>query len=212
MAKKLIILMFALVFCTMSLILLPSLIVWGASHNKSFDSIEDCPTATAGVVLGTTAKVAGRDNIYFTNRMQAAAKLFHSKKVKCLIVSGDNRSIYYNEPKQMAEALTKLGVPKEKIVLDYAGLRTLDSVFRAQKVFGLNDAIFVSQAFHNHRALFIADHIGLKSTGYNAENVPLSMSIKVQIREVLARIKMLLDLNIFHTQPKFLGELETLPI
>ncbi len=188
------------------------MVVWINGNNKSFDDVSKLTHKKVGIVLGTTAKVSGRDNLYFKYRMDAAAKLYQAGKVDCFIVSGANPSAYYNEPKAMAEAMIALGIPKEIIVKDYAGFRTLDSVFRAQKVFGVEEAIFVSQAFHNHRAIFIAGHIGMNASGYNSEDVPSSHGLKIRAREVLARVKMFLDLHILKTQPKFLGTKQKLPV
>jgi SanA protein len=40
--------------------------------------------------------------------------------------------------------------------MDFAGLRTLDSVIRAREIFGQHEYIIISQEFHNERAVFIA--------------------------------------------------------
>lgn len=196
----------------LSVLVLPSVIVWHHGKGRSSSEISQLKASQVGIVLGTSPKTGGHDNKYFQHRMEAAASLYKSGKVKCLLLSGANPSQYYNEPKEMKMALVKLGVPEKVIVLDYAGLRTLDSVVRAKKIFGVNDAIFVSQAFHNHRALFIAQHFGMKASAYNAEDVSVNASVKTRGREVLARVKMFLDLHILKTQPRFLGEKIALPV
>lgn len=201
-----------LVILPLFLVFTPSIVVWANGSKKSFNNTSEVPHKKVGIVLGTTAKVAGRDNLYFKYRMDAAAELYQAGKVDCFIVSGANPSAYYNEPKAMAEAMVTLGIPKDIIIKDYAGFRTLDSVFRAQKVFGVEEAIFVSQAFHNHRAIFIADHIGMNASGYNSKDVPSSHGLRIRAREVLARVKMFLDLHILKTQPKFLGVKQKLPV
>ena len=133
-------------------------------------------------------------------------QLYKAGKIKHIIASGDNRTKYHNEPMDMKKSLMARGVPKEAITLDYAGFRTLDSVVRCQKIFSQNDIIIVSQAFHNQRALFIADFYDIKAIGFNARYVPLRNDIKTPIREYLARIKAVLDLYVLKTQPKFLGK------
>lgn len=193
------------------LVILPSIIVWATGTTQSHDEVSRVEPAKVGIVLGTSAKVSGQDNLFFKYRMEAAAELYKSGKVECLLLSGANPSEYYNEPLAMMQALIAKGVPKDKMALDFAGLRTLDSVYRAQKIFGVDDAIFVSQAFHNHRAMFIANHIGMQATGYNAKDVPSSYGTRTHIREILARVKMLLDLHILNTQPRHMGEKVALP-
>lgn len=104
----------------------------------------------------------------------------------------------------MQRDLIELGVPEDYIMLDYAGVRTLDSVFRAKKVFGLDRVIVVSQQFHCERALYLADAVGLDATGFCAEDAHDSPSLMIRGRETLARMMAFADLNIFDTQPRSL--------
>ncbi len=158
-------------------------------------------------MLGTSQYLSNGDrNLYFSYRIEAAYALYRAKKVAYILVSGDNGEKTYNEPKKMRDALIKKGVPAEKIVLDYAGFRTLDSVVRAKEVFGQESFIVVSQKFHNERALYIAENRGLKAFGFNARDVAQYAGFKTHLREYLARVKMMLDLYILGTSPKFLGE------
>lgn len=140
----------------------------------------------------------------------AASQLFKSGKIDYILVSGDNRHESYNEPRLMKRALIKAGVPAERIVFDFAGISTLDSVIRARKVFLLKSATFISQGFQNERALFIADKYDLKAVGFNAINPTTSFINRVGIREFFARIKCVFDVYILDSQPKFLGNLKVL--
>lgn len=174
---------------------------------RLYNDVNAIPTKSVALVLGTTKTLThNRINLYFKYRINAAVALYKAGKVQHFVLSGANPTKYYNEPKDMQEALIAAGVPSGRITLDYAGFRTLDSIVRAQHIFSLNDFIIVSQAFHNQRALFIADFYGIKAIGFNAQDVPLRYGLKVQVREVLARLRAILDLYIFRTQPKFLGE------
>jgi len=126
-------------------------------------------------------------------------------------VSGDNNTVYYNEPKDMLNALMALGVSQADITLDFAGFRTLDSVVRSKLIFGQDELIIITQDFHCYRALFIADYYGMDAVAFSADNkdqLPLSLAI----REILARTNTVLDLYVFNRGPKFLGEKEKLPI
>lgn len=183
------------------------------AEGHCFDDVKAFPEVPVAVVLGTSARLAdGRANLFFLPRMQAAAALFKAGRVKAVIVSGDNGTRGYDEPTEMKRVLVRLGVPEVKIVCDYAGFRTLDSVVRAKEVFGQSRFIVVSQRFHNERAIYLARAFGIDATGLNAADVPVALSIKTFLREKLACVKAVLDVNALHTQPKFLGEKVVLPL
>lgn len=172
-----------------------------------FDDLEKIPQNKVGLILGTSKKIqSGQPNLYFKYRIKAAAELYHAGKIAYLLVSGDNSLKEYNEPLDMQKALIAQGVPDSVIVLDYAGFRTLDSVVRSEKVFGQKKITIISQEFHNKRALYIARKKGIEAIAYNAQDVGFTSGIKVQIREKMARVKVLLDLYLLNTQPKFLGD------
>lgn len=95
-------------------------------------------------------------NTYFDNRIRAATDLYKSGKIQYIIVSGDNSTKDYNEPEDMQTALVQQGIPKDKIIPDHAGFRTLDSVIRAKEIFGQTQLVIISQKFHNERAVFLA--------------------------------------------------------
>ena len=90
---------------------------------------EQIPTQKAALLLGTSPTLAdGRSNLYFTHRIHAAAELYRAGKVRYIIASGDNRKHGYNEPEAIKAALIAQGIPAERIIPDYAGIRTLGSV------------------------------------------------------------------------------------
>ncbi|MDI1311279.1 ElyC/SanA/YdcF family protein [Prosthecobacter sp.] len=183
------------------------------AEGRCFDAVEAVPAAPVAVVLGTAARLTdGRANLFFLPRMEAAAALFKAGKVKALIVSGDNGTQGYDEPTDMKRVLMQLGVPTEKIVCDYAGFRTLDSVVRAKEVFGQQRVIFVSQRFHNARAIYLARAFGIEAYGMDAQDVPVALSVKTFLREKLACVKAVLDVNVLGTQPRFLGEKVSMPL
>ena len=157
------------------------------------------------MVLGTSNRLTdGSPNPYYTNRIEATVTLYTAGKIEFVLVSGDNGSIYYNEPNTIKKDLIDAGIPENVIFLDYAGFRTLDSVVRAKFIFGLEKVTVISQQFHNERAIYVAKLKGLDAIGYNAEDLPASQGIKVQLREYLARVKVFIDV-LLNTQPKFYG-------
>ena len=175
---------------------------------RTYDSIDSMPYHRVGLLLGTSPmRAPGVPNGYFTARIDAASKLYHAHKIDYILASGDNRALSYNEPREMRRALIKKGVPPERIVLDYAGIRTLDSVKRAAAVFMLKDMTVISQGFHNERALFIADADGIIADGFNAKEPDDTFAyLKVRFREFFARIRCVLDVYLLDTGPHFYGE------
>lgn len=194
-----------------------SLITWSnftaikSSENKLYDDASLVPKNRVALVFGCSHKIQGKPNLYFTYRMDAAQALWEAGAVQGFIVSGDNRTKYYNEPKEMRNALIKRGIPAKNIICDYAGLRTLDSVVRANEVFGCNRLVLVSQQFHNERACYIAEHHGIDIVGLNAQDVPSRQGLQTNLREYLARVNMVLDIHILGTRPTHLGSQEELP-
>ena len=187
-------------------VVLCNLAVEWMAMGRTINSVDLIPPKKVGLLLGTSRYIeSGESNLYYAHRIQAAAKLFKKGKIQFILVSGDNRRDNYNEPRMMYQDLIKYGIPKERIILDYAGFRTLDSVVRCKLVFGETDIIIISQKFHNKRALFIAKWKGMNAVGYNAERVGTMYGLKVNIREAFARVKVVIDL-IINKQPHFLGE------
>ena len=177
----------------------------------SYNSVNTLPHNHCAVVLGTSKYIsAGKVNLYYTYRIQSAVLLYKSKKIDYIIVSGDNKHRSYNEPVSMFNDLVEAGIPKERIVLDYAGFRTLDSVVRCAAVFGQHQFTVISQPFHNHRAIFLGRERGLEVIAYNAGDLYGRPSIKIILREIGARVLLAYDLLI-GTQPHFLGEQIKIP-
>lgn len=204
--------------CALTLVLLSiAFVVWAnlaaviAGRGKLHDDASAIPPGSVGLVFGCDDRFQGRENLYFRYRIDAAEELWNQGRLRLLIVSGDNRSRYYNEPEKMRRALVGRGVPADRIVCDYAGLRTLDSVVRAKEVFGVEEVVFVSQRFQNERAAYLAKANGMRFHGYNARDVEGQGGWKTKIREVGARVKMWLDVRVLGTRPRHLGERETLP-
>ncbi len=176
----------------------------GGAHCHT--QLQAVPEARVAVVLGCSERLAnGRLNRFFRHRMDAAAELYRQGRVQALIVSGDNSRKDYDEPGAMRDALVAAGVPRDRIWCDYAGLRTLDSVMRAQRIFGQDEFIVVSQRFHNERAVFLGRRLGLKVHGFNAADVPVAAAPTTYLREALARVKAVLDVTVLGTQPRHGG-------
>lgn len=177
------------------------------SKGKTFASTARMPKNKVGLLLGTSpvSSYTKKANPYYYYRIDAAVKLYKSGKIDRILISGDNSTKTYSEPDMMKNDLVKRGVPSNYIYLDFAGFRTLDSVVRAKKVFKLNEFTIISQEFHNERAICLAQWYGIKAIGYNARDISKRKGIMVQIREIFARVKLVLDM-IVNKQPRFLGD------
>ena len=166
------------------------------------------PSNDVGLVLGTSPYVRGGGaNPQFYGRIQAAAQLYQLGKVKHLIVSGANPDSTYNEPRAMWRELTKLGIPSQDIIMDFAGFRTFDSVTRAKLVFGVDKVTVITQRYHAYRAVFVGKKAHMQIVAYAApgddgDQPPLQQSI----REWFARVRVVFDIYVLQTAPKFLGE------
>lgn len=173
---------------------------------KLYNDLAAIPPQKVGLVLGTSRELTnGQPNLFYRYRLEAAHELYSAGKVEYLLLSGDNGTKYYNEPADMQADLIAMGVPEDRIYLDYAGFRTLDSVVRAKAVFGQDAVICVSQPFHLARAVYIGQQKDINMSGYTAQRVNPAYGRTVLFREYLARVKMQLDL-LFGKEPRFYGD------
>ncbi|GLR62974.1 SanA/YdcF family protein [Marinospirillum insulare] len=159
------------------------------------------------LVFGTSQFLrSGRANPHYYGRIDLAAELYQQGKVEHLLLSGDNRSLYYNEPAKMQQDLLDRGVPLAAMTLDAAGFSTFDSLKRSQDIYGLHRLLLITQDYHLPRALFIADNLGIETSGCAAEGPEWSAMRKVWFREIAARLKTLGDLYIWQREPRILGD------
>ncbi len=187
---------------------------WRISTKTAEFIYSDCdsiPHNKVGLLLGTSEKVrGGRTNLYFQYRIDAVTELFFSGKIDYILVSGDNSTVYYNEPVMMKKALIKKGIPYDRIYLDYAGFRTYDSMVRAERIFGQLSFTVISQEFHVQRAVFIGRRLKQEVVGFVAADVSRHYGFKTRMREKFARVKVFMDF-IFRVKPRFLGESIEIP-
>jgi SanA protein len=209
--KKLIYTLLVLLICSIVSIYYCNQQIVAISNGKLYNSTVDIPYKKTGLLLGTGKFLKnGNINPYYQYRINACVDLLKAKKIKYLVISGDNGNANYDEPTMMRNDLILEGIDSTIIYLDYAGFRTFDSMVRLKEIFGQTDVTIVSQQFHNERAIFIAEKEGINSIGFNAQDVPINVDFKVKTREKLARVKVFVD-YLLHTKPKFLGKKITIP-
>ena len=203
--KKLKILVLIIVFIALGVFITFHSISFSAK-GLNYNDVNTIPKNKVGLVLGTCKFApSGNINLFYKHRVNATVELYNAGKIEYVLVSGDNSRKDYDEPSDFKNDLIAKGIPENRIFLDYAGFRTLDSIVRAKEIFSQSSLTIISQKFHNERAIYIANHYNIKAIAYNAKDV-----FKRPFREYLARTKASLDL-VFNVKPKFLGEQITIP-
>jgi SanA protein len=152
------------------------------------EEIETLPEEPVAIVFGAGYWPSGALSLILRERLDAAIELYEAGRVSKLLFSGDNRVVEYNEPARMQAYALEQGVPREDIVLDYAGRRTYDTCYRARDIFGLHSAVLVTQRYHLPRALETCQGLGLNVVGYNANRYHHrgTYLIRYRLREIPA--------------------------
>jgi SanA protein len=172
MVKKIFNMLIHIIFWTgiaAVLLIVAARIFTGMFAKPRIETLASVTPARVAIVFGAGLQRDGSPSPVLRDRVKTSAELYFAGKVEKLLFSGDNRYVDYNEPGAMRAYALSLGVPEDAIVLDYAGRRTYDTCYRAKYIFGLNEAILVTQAYHLPRALFTCNEIGLKSVGVSAD-------------------------------------------
>lgn len=172
------------------------------SMNRIYE-IEEAPASRLAIVFGAGLRRDGSPTAVLRDRVETAAALYFSGKVEKILMSGDNSYEYYNEPGSMKEYALSLGVPETAIVVDYAGRRTYDTCYRAKAIFGVEEALLVTQGFHLPRALFLCNALGIDSYGIEANNNSYrGRSLVIwNIREQIATLGAFIDVYVSNPLP-----------
>ncbi|MGN9815719.1 SanA/YdcF family protein [Streptomyces sp. SD11] len=187
------------------LALLPSAWMFTVTGDR-LRTAADVPRTEVAVVFGA-GLWQGEPSPYLAHRLDAAAELYRSGRIQVVLVTGDNSREDYDEPDAMRAYLTQRGVPDGRIVSDYAGFDTWDSCVRAKKIFGVDEAVLISQGFHIRRAVALCQEAGVASYGVGVDAVHDTTWYYGGAREVIAAGKALLD-AVFEPDPLFLGPQE----
>ena len=189
-----------ILFVCIVVMLICNQIVVNNAEGKVFSDIDSIKYNKVGLLLGTTpqARIGRITNQFFIYRIDAAEQLYKAGKIENILISGDENSLDgVNEPECMRDSLMARGVPANAIILDGKGYRTIYSVININKVYGLKSFTIISQKFHNERAIYQAEHLGLdveNIQAYNAKDPKSRRAYLTTIREYFARVKMFMDL------------------
>ncbi len=192
------------------LIFVAPIVVVGSYEKNIYADINVIPIHKVGIVFGAGVKENGQPSDVLKDRLKTAAELYKAGKIEKILVSGDNRFENYNEPESMYEYLTgTLGIPEENVFQDFAGRRTFDTCIRAKEIFGVEEAILITQEYHLKRAIFTCEGVGIKSVGFSATRQPYVLDKYFKLRELAATYKAFFDVYIW--QPDYIaGKIETL--
>lgn len=198
MVRKLLVIIAAVVVMAPLLARLISLL---NAQGRVYSDAKDIPHHRVALVFGAGVR-NGLPTPMLYDRVASAVSLYQAGVVDKLLMSGDNRYIDYNEPAVMRRTATQLGVPDRDIVMDYAGRSTYDTCYRARDIFGLNDAVLVTQRFHLDRALLACDALGVSAVGFAADRQAYPVSLFWStLREVPATLNAFLELYITRPPP-----------
>jgi len=172
------------------------------AKNLMYSKVSNVPHRKIAVLLGVEKKFKnGKINHFYINRIDATVNLFKAKKIDIIIVSRNQGNVVDD----VKEDLMKQGIPENVIILDYAGLRTYDTMYRMYKVYGQKDFLVISQRKQNERAIYIAKKNGLNAIAFNASEYSGYNSFRLNIIEKYERTRLFFEFLV-QKKPIFKGE------
>ncbi len=168
-----------------------------SEKGNSTSEVAEVSPAQVAIVPGALVEPDGTMSSMLADRVRQAAALWHAGKVEKVLVSGDHHTWAYDEPGTMRKALVRAGVPARDVFEDHAGFDTWATMVRARSIFGVRDAVVVTQGFHMSRALFLADAAGIDASGLTADLHQWGFQgEKSEVREILSRAKAIADVTL----------------
>lgn len=202
--KKILFILCAIFAASVAAFLIVQLIVVGGTRASIF-SADDVASAYVVIVPGASVLRNGTPSDILADRLTVAANIYAAGKAEKILVSGDNGQDGYDEVNVMRRFLLDKDVAPEDIFLDHAGFDTYDTMYRARHVFGITDAIVVTQRYHLYRALFVASHLGINAKGVASDLQPYVKQVWFSTRETLSRVKAAKDVLTGSTS-EYLGD------
>ncbi len=195
-------LIFVLLILGSLALLLPRLVTAVIAWKRVY-SVQEAPGKRVAIVFGAGLYRSGAPTPVLRDRVETAAELYFAGKIEKILMSGDNRFVYYNEPQAMKDYALHLGVPEAAIVLDYAGRSTYDTCYRAKAIFGVRDALLVTQGFHLPRALYLCRALGVEARGVSADRQVYRRTSLLfwNLRELVATLYALVEVHFTRPLP-----------
>ncbi len=184
----------------------PSVVMRLATWGDRYGDPAQTPRRSVALVFGAGLQLDGTPSPFLQQRLDLAAGLFRDGRVRAILVTGDHGTTSHDEPGAMKAYLAAHGVPAQRVVEDHAGFSTYDSCYRAKAIFGVTDAVVVSQGYHLPRAVFTCRQLGISAVGLGASELSAAPgeTISDSLREVLSSVKASWQL-VLHPAPRFLG-------
>jgi vancomycin permeability regulator SanA len=190
---------------------LSSLYVARATSSQRYETSADVPAERVAIVFGAGVRADGRLSRMLADRVNAAIDLYQAGRVEKLLMTGDNSRVDYDEVSAMRLYAVERGVPAEDITLDYAGFRTYDSCYRAREIFGVTEAVLITQRYHLPRAVYTCRRLGVAAVGLGTPDWGVyreTLLVQYGVREALATVQALWEIHVTRPQPTFLGPFE----
>jgi len=163
---------------------------WLDAKRFIHDEVETVPSRRVAIVPGCGVR-DGQPTLVLADRLHAALMLHRAGKVARVLISGNPRQVPV-----MAGWLLERGVAETDLVRDRAGLRTLLTMRRAARAFGIRDAVVCTNRFHIHRAVFLARAEGIDAVGLVADRNVYASRRKNAAREAVARARAIFDVYV----------------
>ena len=161
------------------------------------DASEIIPGRVA-LIFGGGMKADGSMSDMQTARVDKGIELYRSRRVNKLMMTGDDGAVRVDEVDAMKAYAIQHGVRPNDVLIDPHGYRTYESCYRESKVYGLKEVVAVSQSFHLSRIIYFCSNFGIVTVGVPADQPPYKSGIKIIVREILARAKGWLQIEITH--------------
>jgi len=179
------------------LVIVPNWIILKSTETEILKNIVEIKKSETGIILGAAVYGNKYASPIVLDRIITAANLYKAGKVRNLLISGDHRQKYYNEVRVIKNLLLARNIPEKDIMLDHSGFSTYESIFRAKNVFGVKDAVIITQSFHLPRAVFLAQRQGMDAQGFCADRRVYRNNLWYIFREYLARVKDFFYVDVF---------------
>lgn len=200
-----------ILLCLPLLLALLPMYVAAATNGQRYNSVAQTPSERIAIVFGAGVRPDGRLSRMLADRVNAAVELYQLGRARKLLMTGDNSRAEYDEVTAMRRYAVERGVPEEDITLDYAGFSTYESCYRARAIFGVTQAVLVTQRYHLPRAVYTCRQLGVEAIGLGTPDwgeYPQALLLTYTARETLATLKALWDVHITRPPPTFLGPFE----
>ncbi len=206
MKKKIIIIFLVLIFLVIVFIIWVNFYVLNFSKTNYYNNVDDLENTYVWLVLWAAVMWNYKPSNILEDRLKVAYEAYEKWKIEKIIVSWDNSISTYNEPLVMQKYLLELWVEIDDIYLDYAWFDTYDSIYRAKEIFWVKSLLIFTQNFHLKRSMYISKRLWIQTYWIETNLNNYINTNYNNFREIFARIKAFLDVEILSSKPKYLWD------